>query len=145
MGSIDYKELTEKIKTPFYVFDENGFVENYHASDKAKLLGFPEMPIVVRVTESSGSRGVRVVRPVLTRADAFLHQKPSFIYISMEEMFRTLDEYSELPDTIAMEYMHGCDLLADYGKMLYIAGRRNYNSSMSIAMASVIEKKGGSL
>lgn len=63
----------------------------------------------------------------------------------MEDMCKTIEECKELPDTIVMEYLPGCeytvDLLADHGKTLYIAGRRNYESSMSIAMASLIEKK----
>lgn len=111
----------------------------------APLLGYPARPVVVKAAEGSGSRGVRIVRADLSRAEAFLHGKPSSLNISMEEMCRTLDECSPMPDLLAMEYLPGCeytvDLLADHGKTLYIAGRRNYESSMSIAMASRMEPK----
>lgn len=44
-----------------------------------------------------------------------------------------------------MEYLPGVeytvDLLAEHGKTLYIAGRRNTTSSLSIAQTSVVEKK----
>lgn len=111
----------------------------------AKRLGFPDRNVVVKLTESSGSRGVRIVKHNLSRRDAFLFQKPNSLDISLEEMLLTLNECVPLPDTIVMEYLPGCeytvDLLADHGKTLYIAGRRNLESSASIAMASVTEKK----
>jgi len=113
--------------------------------EKSSKLGYPEKPVCVKIVESSGSRGVRIVRADRFRADTFLNQKPSSLNISMEEMCKTLDECEELPETIVMEYLPGCeytvDLLADHGKSLYVTGRRNTESSMSIAMASCIEKK----
>ena len=113
--------------------------------ESAKKLGFPEVPVVVKVTESSGSRGVRIVKNNISRAEIFLHQKPNSFNILMEDMCKTIDECENLPDTIVMEYIPGCeytvDLLADHGKTIYIAGRRNYESSMSIAMATYTEKK----
>lgn len=111
----------------------------------APLLGFPEKPVVVKVTGSSGSRGVRIVRPKLSRARSFLNQKPGSFDISLDEMCCTLDECGQLPNTIAMEYVPGCeytvDLLANRGETLYIAGRRNYQSQTSIAMATCTEEK----
>lgn len=111
----------------------------------AVKLGYPKRPVCVKVTESSGSRGVRIVRHDLSRTDTFLHQKPSNFNISMDEMCKTLDELENLQEVLVMEYLPGCeytvDLLADHGKTLYIAGRRNYESNMGIAMAAFIEKK----
>ena len=129
------------LPTPaFYPISSSQDLKKY-----APLLGYPDRPVVVKAAESSGSRGVRVVRADLSRADAFLHSKPSSLNISMEEMCRTLDECQPMPDLLVMEYLPGCeytvDLLADRGETLYIAGRRNYESSMSIAMASRMEPK----
>lgn len=111
----------------------------------AQRLGFPESPVVVKLTGSSGSRGVRVVRSAVSRAEAFLHSKPGSFDITMEEMCLTLDECGSLPSAIVMEYLPGCeytvDLLADHGRTLYIAGRRNTESRASIAMASRTEEK----
>ena len=137
-----YEYMKEKgLTVPKYyeIKNSNDLREN------AKKLGFPEVPVVVKVTENSGSRGVRIVKNNISRAEIFLHQKPNSFNISMEDMCKTIDECTDLPDTIVMEYIPGCeytvDLLADHGKTLYIAGRRNYESSMSIAMATYTEKK----
>lgn len=113
--------------------------------EKAKKLGFPDVPVVVKVTENSGSRGIRIVRDNFSRSEIFLNQKPNSFNISMDDMCKTIDECEKLPDTIVMEYISGCeytvDLLADHGETIYIAGRRNYESSMSIAMGTYTEKK----
>lgn len=111
----------------------------------APRLGYPERPVVVKLTRSSGSRGVRIVRAAIPRAESFLHSKPGSFDITLDEMCRTLDECDPLPTTIAMEYLPGCeytvDLLADHGRVLCIAGRRNYESRASIAMATYTEEK----
>lgn len=108
-------------------------------------LGYPQRPVCVKITESSGSRGVRIVRPFLSKKDYFMNQKPMSFDISFDEMLEILKEFDELPEIIAMEYLPGCeytiDLLADHGKTLYICGRRNVESTMSIAMKSITEKK----
>lgn len=131
----------KKLKVPeYYKIRNSKDLEKY-----SKKLGFPEKKVVVKIAESSGSRGVRIINNNFSRAEIFLNQKPGSLNISMEEMYKTLDECSKLPDTVVMEYIPGCeytvDLLAEKGKTLYIAGRRNYESSMSIAMATYIEKK----
>lgn len=58
-------------------------------------LGFPDKPICVKVAESSGSRGVRIVMPKLSKADLFLHAKPSSLQVSMEEMESILTSLDE--------------------------------------------------
>ena len=127
-------------------------VPNYFLIDSVETLkkrigelGYPEKPVCVKVTESSGSRGVRIVRADFSKADLFLHQKPSSLNVTLDEMCSIVEECKPLPEMIAMEYLPGVeytvDLLADCGKTLYIAGRRNTTSSMSIAQTSVVEKK----
>lgn len=107
-------------------------------------LGYPEKPVCVKMTENSGSRGVRIVRPNLSKSEAFMHDKPSSLNVSLDEMCEIIDGCSPMPTIMAMEYFPGIeytvDLLADHGKTLYIAGRRNTTSSMSIAQTSVVDK-----
>lgn len=111
----------------------------------AEKLGYPCKPVCVKVSESSGSRGVRVIKSDLSKSDLFLNAKPTSLYTTMDEMITTLEELDALPEMMIMEYLPGCeytvDLLADHGKVLYIAGRRNTSSHASIAMESVVEKK----
>lgn len=126
-------------------------IPNYFLIDSASALrkrigelGYPERPVCVKMTENSGSRGVRIVRPELSKSDTFMHDKPSSLNVSLDEMCEILDECNPMPSIMAMEYFPGIeytvDLLADHGKTLYIAGRRNTTSSMSIAQTSVVDK-----
>ena len=137
-----YKYMKDKgLKVPKYYEIKN----SNELKQCAEKLGFPKVPVVVKIAENSGSRGVRIVKNNLSRSEIFLKEKPNSFNISMEDMCKTIDECMDLPDTIVMEYIPGCeytvDLLADKGNTLYIAGRRNYESSMSIAMATYTEKK----
>lgn len=128
------------LETPnYFIIDSSQFLRD-HISE----LGFPDRPVCVKMTENSGSRGVRIVRPHLSRSESFLHDKPSTLNVSLDEMCEILDECKPLPKIMAMEYLPGIeytvDLLADHGKTLYIAGRKNLTSSMSIAQTSVVDK-----
>ena len=108
-------------------------------------LGFPKRPVCVKMTENSGSRGVRIVRADISKSELFMHDKPSSMNVTLDEMCEILDGCNPMPTIMAMEFLPGVeytvDLLADHGKTLYIAGRRNTTSSMSIAQTSVVEKK----
>lgn len=121
-------------------------IKNKHDLLKAaSYFGYPYSPFCVKVSESSGSRGVRIIWPNLSKSDMFLHEKPNSLKISLAEMISIIDEFdfSEHNQIFAMQYVSGCeytvDLLAEEGKTLLIAGRRNTNSSLSIAHNSVIE------
>lgn len=107
-------------------------------------LGFPGKSVCIKMAGNSGSRGVRIIRPILSKSESFMHDKPSSINISLDEMCDIIDECNPIPTIMAMEYFPGIeytvDLLADHGKTLYIAGRRNISSYMSIAQSSVVDK-----
>lgn len=111
--------------------------------DRVKELGFPLHPVVVKMAENSGSRGVRVIKSDVSKSELFMHAKPSSLIVSLEEMCEIIDDIDTVPEMIAMEYFPGVeytvDLLADYGETLYIAGRRNTTSSFSIAQSSIVE------
>lgn len=128
------------IETPRYFKVESSSV----LSEKIGELGYPERPVVLKMTENSGSRGVRVVMPCLSKGDFFMHGKPSSLNVSLSEMCDIIDDCQPTPELIAMEYFPGVeytvDLLAEKGKTLYIAGRRNLTSNMSIAQTSVVER-----
>lgn len=107
-------------------------------------LGYPQKPVVVKMTENSGSRGVRIIRPNYSKSEAFLHEKPSSMIVSLDEMSEIIEGCDPIPDLMAMEYLPGheytVDLLADHGTTLYLAGRRNTTSLQSIAQTCVVEK-----
>lgn len=135
-----------------FMKDKGLMVPKYFLVDSAKTLrnrieelGYPQKPVCVKMTQNSGSRGVRIVRADLSKSDLFMHEKPSSLNVTLEEMYEIIDGCQSIPEMIAMEFLSGVeytvDLLANQGKTLYIAGRRNTTSSMSIAQSSVVEKK----
>ena len=113
--------------------------------DKAiREVGYPEKPVCVKLTESSGARGVRVIDDSKSRYHIFAHEKPDSFYISYEDMKKTLEDADEFPELMVMEYLSGdeynVDLIADNGRVMYMAGRRNPVMVMSITQESVLEK-----
>lgn len=113
--------------------------------DKAiREVGYPEKPVCVKLTESSGARGVRVIDDSKSRYHIFAHEKPDSFYISYEDMKKTMEDADEFPELMVMEYLSGdeydVDLIADNGKVLFMAGRRNPVMVMSITQESVLEK-----
>lgn len=116
-------------------------------------LGYPYKPVVVKIPESSGARGVRVIDESKSKYDIFAHEKPTSVYVSYEDMKSILFDAEKnlgrghFPEIMLMEYLPGdeydIDLLADKGKVLYTAGRRNPEMIMSISQTSILEKNEG--
>ena len=109
-----------------------------------KYLGYPEKPVCIKIVDGSGSRGVRIIDSTKSRYDIFVKEKPNSFYISYDDMLSMLQSApAPLHEMMLVECMHGpeftVDLLAEKGKALYIVGRNNVDSLMSIAQASVLQ------
>ena len=109
-----------------------------------RYMGYPEKPVCIKIVDGSGSRGVRIIDANKSRYDIFANEKPNSFYTSYEDMLSVLKSASKLREMMLVEFMHGpeytVDLLANEGQTLYIAGRENTLSLMSIAMESVVKK-----
>ncbi len=107
------------------------------------LLGYPEKPVCVKIPDSSGSKGIRVIDANKSRYDIFVNEKPSSLIVSKEDIVSTLQQAQAFPDLLLMEYMPGDEytigLVADKGKVLYIGGRRSPVMQMSIAQETIAE------
>lgn len=108
-----------------------------------EYIGYPEKAVCIKATESSGSRGIRIVNPKQLRFDILFHEKPNSFYISLEELKQILSERDEMPgEMFAMEYLPGMeysvDLLADHGEILYIAGRESNVNLASIPQEATL-------
>lgn len=107
------------------------------------LMGYPEKPVCIKMSESSGSRGIRIIDGSKSLYDLFAHSKPESFHTSYEYLYRTLKEAPVFPELLIMKSLPGneytVDLLADHGKVLYIAGRNNAQM-MGIAQESVIQE-----
>lgn len=109
-------------------------------------LGYPKKGLCVKATESSGSRGIRIIDPTKSRFDILFGEKPNSFFISLEELLLILGEKETMPEMMAMEYLPGeeysVDVLADNGKILYMAGRESNVILASIPqMATLRENK----
>lgn len=107
-------------------------------------LGYPKKPVCVKLAESSGSRGVRIIDSNKSLYDLFVHSKPESFHTTFEYMERTLKEAPAFPELLVMKSLTGneytVDLLADNGKIIYIAGRNNLRMMMSIAQESILQE-----
>ncbi len=111
--------------------------------EAATEAGYPEKAFCIKGAVGNGSRGVRLVDPNISRWDLFFSAKPNSMYISYEELLRTLGEKPELPQMLCMELLTGTeysvDILADKGKILYAVSRRGLSVVTSNMMSLVID------
>lgn len=108
-------------------------------------LGYPEKAICVKSAVGNGSRGVRIVDATMSKYDLFFNEKPNSMYISYDELIRTLSERPAIPEMLVMEYLpgeeYGVDVLCDKGKVICEVGRYNYSVNSSIPQGCVIEER----
>lgn len=106
-------------------------------------LGYPYKNVCIKIADGSGQRGVRIVTENVNGSETFLHNKPGSILISYREMRTIIEELKGKHNLIAMQALHmpeyTVDLLAERGSTLYIGGRMNIESSMSIAQKSITQ------
>lgn len=109
----------------------------------ANEIGYPEKGFCIKSALGNGSRGVRLVDPSVSRWDLFFSSKPNSMYISYDELIRTLSERTDLPEMLCMELLSGTeysvDILADKGKILYAVSRRGLSVVTSNMMSLVID------
>lgn len=111
--------------------------------DACKKCGYPDNAVCVKATELSGSRGIRIVRPDVSRFDILFNEKPNSFYTTMDDLLSTLKEKDKMPEMMAMEYLPGMegsvDLIADKGKILYMAYRESTVNLHSIPQAGELK------
>ena len=145
-------ELTTN-KYKFYEFlKQNGIttpkfakVSNWHELRKACLdCGYPNNGVCVKATELNGSRGIRIINPNLSRFDILFNEKPSSFLTTLDDLESILKERESMPEMMAMEYLPGIegsiDLIADNGKIIYMAYRESTVNLHSIPQLAVIKE-----
>ncbi len=107
-----------------------------------EYVGYPKNPVCIKATELSGSRGIRIVDPSKSRFDILFREKPNSFYISYEELEVILNEKEKMPEMMVMEALPGkefsIDLVADHGKILYMAARQSNSITASIPMEATL-------
>ncbi len=106
-------------------------------------MGYPEKPVCLKIVNSSGSRGVRLIDAKKSRYHIFAYEKPNSFYTSYEDMLSVLRSVDVLDEMMLLECMEGpeftVDLLADKGQVVYEVGRENVVSLMSIAQDTIVK------
>lgn len=119
-------------------------VHSMEELDKAvKQLGYPEKKVCLKATNGSGSRGFRILEASQSKFVAFMHQKPTSCFATLDDVKEILSEAPEFPEMLVMEYLSGneytVDLLADNGKVLYNCCRKSMNMENGIMLDGVVE------
>lgn len=114
----------------------------HSVADVDKAMEMIGCPVVFKINEGSGSRGMRIIDPSKSRFDILFHEKPNSCYTTLEEFKQTLSE-GEMPEMHAMEYLPGAeytvDLLAENGVVKYAMCRRGLNVQSSIILDGIVE------
>lgn len=140
-----------KLRTYEYLEKKGVLVPKYYAIhtvqdfiDGCSKMGYPSNPVCLKIVDNSGGRGVRIIDANRDRYQIFAHEKPNSFFAAYEDMLSILKSTEKLDEMMLVEYMPGneytVDLLADHGKILYMAGRENVVSLMSIAQESIVTK-----
>lgn len=134
-----YRFLKEKnLKVPKFALIESAS----ELMPASTACGYPISAVCVKATELSGSRGIRIIRPDISRYDILFNEKPNSFYTTMEELEATLQERDTIPEMMVMEYLPGeegsIDLLAENGKILYMAYRESNVNLHSIPQEATL-------
>ena len=105
--------------------------------------GYPQNGVCVKATELSGSRGIRIILPNISRYDILFNEKPNSYLTTLEELESILYEKEIIPDMMAMEYLPGLegsvDLLANNGEVIYMAYRESNVNLHSIPQMATLK------
>ena len=106
-------------------------------------MGYPEKALCVKAAVGNGSRGIRMLNASISRFDLFFEQKPNSMFISYDELIRTLSERETMPEMLVMEYLPGTeysvDFLADHGTPVYTVSRRGLSVVTSNMMSLIVD------
>lgn len=80
--------------------------------ERAKLLGYPDKPVVVKPPVSNGMRGLRVIMKKPWDADRFFSDKPTGVEITLEQLQFIFEGRNEF-ELLITEYLPGIEYSVD--------------------------------
>lgn len=120
----------------------------YSVSDVNELkkailsMGYPHKDVCVKATNSSGSRGFRIIKEKTFSLEHFLNEKPSSCIVNLKDFLAYFDSNEIIPELLVMEYLPGTeytvDLLADCGKTIFCGCRKSLSMSNSIMLDGIV-------
>ncbi len=112
-------EIFKKLKLPYPKFYLSKRFDDL--IEKAKKLGFPEKPVIIKPPESSGMRGLRVLYEKANLKGSFFNEKPvnissegkvpNSIFITSQALYRIIGD--EFPELMISEFLPGKEYSVD--------------------------------
>lgn len=105
----------------------------------AHRLGYPERPVCFKPPVAKGSRGFRVLRPDVDRVHRLLHERPSEVTMTLDELVGLFQGCVDFPRVMLMEYVEGIehtvDALVEDGRILLYQAKTREAIATGLAMA----------
>jgi len=104
-------------------------------------LRYPHKAVCMKPVSSEGSKGFRIITN--EKVD-ILNERPGSSKICWEILRSYLEQYKEMPEILIMEYLPGTEYSVDCvckdGKTIVCIPRQRVETSMGVAVESIIEK-----
>ena len=105
----------------------------------ARELGYPGKPVCFKPPVSKGSRGFRILSADVDKAHVLLHERPSNLYMTLDEFAALFAGVAPFPTLMLMEYVEGgeftVDALVDHGEIVLAQAKTREAVDTGLAMA----------
>lgn len=105
-------------------------------------LGYPKKPFVVKLPESNGMRGLRIIDDNSDKFQAFIKEKPDSSRLTFQG-FKSIFTKNNMPEILAMEYYPGIeysvDILADKGETIVCVPRERIKIRSGITFQAKVK------
>ena len=105
----------------------------------ARALGYPKQPVCFKPPVSKGSRGFRVLSAHIDEVHVLLHERPSNLYMTLEEFATLFEGVEPFPSLMLMEFVPGeeytVDALVDDGELVLAQAKTREAIDNGLAMA----------
>lgn len=105
----------------------------------ARRLGYPGKPVCFKPPVSKGSRGFRILSADIDKVHVLLHERPSNLYMTLDEFGALFAGVAPFPTLMLMEYVEGVeftvDALIDQGEIVLAQVKTREAVDTGLAMA----------
>ena len=105
----------------------------------AHELGYPGRPVCFKPRVSKGSRGFRILSAGIDKVHVLLHERPSNLYMTLDEFAALFADVTPFPALMLMEYVEGIeftvDALIDQGEIVLAQVKTREAVDTGLAMA----------
>jgi len=105
----------------------------------ARDLGYPDAPVCFKPPVSKGSRGFRVLSADVDKIDLLLNERPSNLFMTLDEFVALFAGVEPFPRLMLMEYVEGVeftvDALCDNGEIVLVQAKTREAIDTGLAMA----------